>query len=740
MKDKLLLLFVLFVNLTYSQNGLKGNSIDYTYIERPEYELKFGEKYNPDTLFDHPEFGILPFDKPYGKNVVEDLSKRNAYKRYYVDLDNPNFFYIQKSATPINFKRDNDWIAISSLLEKESNNVYSALNQPFPTSVNISEGVTSIKINAEEIIFNNYSMTAELMNGGVVSYEANWSDVKVGNEAIYITNLFPDIDFRIQFKKGAIKSEFVFNSESDYKRIKFSDYFQMPSHFEITDTVTSNLPFISIINTLTEQECAKIGKVRSYDFSGIKEGWTHEYEINGSQLSFELDSSFLHNSNVVYPLIIDPLVTAVGPVFGGISGSVEAPAECSNNINVLFPGGSTPWDVSATWNVYTQECIYWDFYGFYYPCFMAEAQVELESSCGGLSPSPGNSWQCLGCNTPGTWTPALPFNSAGTQSLAQCYAPSCSNQTLSFDLNINRASGCTQLFGVYDNCNWNNSLCVSLDAWSVTVQGRTIETLGNSSTGNGSTSLIASSCAGGVTTTLDPTPEYGVPGYTYNWSTGESTPTIDVSGFTTGDIFTADVTDACGSTATATFEVTCPLSVDLLNFTAENLDESVVLRWATASERDNDFFEVLRSSDDKHFESIGTIQGAGNATSTNYYSFVDNSPESGINYYKLRIVDFDGVEEFSAIESVNRVSIESSIVCIPNPAKDKVNLIFNFPEDDFYTISIFDMMGKEVYQTKTYFEKGTNSHMIKTGELPSNVYNVQIITNNHVHSSRLVIE
>jgi hypothetical protein len=733
------------------QEGLVDNFANYEYEDRPNYDIEIGKKFNPDSLHNHPELGVLPFDKPYGKNVVEDLSKRTALKRYYVDLDNPNYFYIQKSSRPINYLEDDNWIALSPYLEKVNPNNYSAPNQPFPTFIDIEDKYTSIQIGSEKIKFNNYTITVELMDGTTANYDSDWTNIEIGNKATYIRDVFPDIDMRIIFKKGAIKTDFIFDNETAFKTITFIDNFDIPSNFAFVDTsLNGNSSFLYLMNSETEINYAKIGKVKSYDSSGADRGWRHNYHINGNDLSFKLDSSFLHNDTIVYPLVIDPLITAVGPIGSGANalGSTQAPGLCSDNISVVFPGGSTPWDVSVSWEIYTEQCLFDALlFGGFNPCFLSEAQVRLSSSCGGFSPVPiTNVWRCDDppCFTNiGNWNPTVPFNFSGTQSMAQCYGSSCASQTMTFNLDVSRTSGCpTWNSGpnTFDGCNWGTSLCVSLDTWSVTVQGRTIETLGNTATGNGSTSLIASSCAGGVTTTLDPTPEYGVPGYTYNWSTGQSTPTIDVSGFSSGDIFTADVTDACGSTVTATFEVTCPLSVDLMNFTTENMDESVVLRWSTASERDNDFFEVLRSSDGEHFESIGKIQGAGNATTTNHYSFVDNSPEDGINYYKLRIVDFDGVEEFSSIESVNRVSAESSIVCVPNPAKEKVNIFFNFPENDFYTISLYDMMGKQVYQTNKYFEKGTQSHMINTSNLPRNVYNVKITTSNHVHTSRLIIE
>jgi hypothetical protein len=272
------------------------------------------------------------------------------------------------------------------------------------------------------------------------------------------------------------------------------------------------------------------------------------------------------------------------------------------------------------------------------------------------------------------------------------------------------------------------------------LEGRTVETLGNTATGNGSTTIIASSCAGGTATNLDPTPQYGVPGYTYNWSTGETTPTINVNNFNTGDTFTADVTDACGNTVTATFQVNCPLSVTLEEFYVENLKDEVRLDWTTASERNNDYFEILRSIDDgETFNKIGVMDGAGNSNDEINYIFFDEKPVSGMSYYKLGIVDTDGEIEYSSIQAVNRFEGNQTIVCVPNPADDKVNIIFNYPQSGIYTISLVSVMGQEVIKKQVEMEKGEQTTTLNTSDLRSGVYQVKIATKNNAHTTRLLI-
>jgi hypothetical protein len=735
----------LFLGILVSgqNNELNNNEIDFNYKERPTYPQKIGEEYNQSNLL-HPEFGILPFDNPVGKNVVEVLEKRTSDERYYVDIDNPSYFYIQKGAQPINYQKDGNWLAISPFLEKKSPKLYKAENQSFPISIDLEDKKTYVEINGEKIGFNNYSISTLSNNGTVHIYSANWTNIEVGNKGAYITDIFPGIDMRIIFKEGAIKSDFIMHEETNFKSIQFLDEYEIPEGLYFEDTsAAGNSSFIYLKNAANGQEYAEIQKVKAYDHSASKEGWTFDYTIDQNKLYYFLDSAFLHNDSIVYPLTIDPLFTAVGPISAGSIGSLQAAALCSNSISINFPGGSQPWDVSANWQVETNQCFLDAYFGSYFPCFNSQAQISLGSSCGGFSPSFGSSWQCVGCNTPGTWTPTLPFNNIGTQSLAQCYTPSCNNQTMNFTLNLNRTSTCPSVSiggNIFDGCQRSRSLCVSLNSWSITIQGRTLETLGNQPTGNGNTIITPVSCSGG-SVTLDPTPAYGVPGYTYSWNTGGTAPTLTIPPFPyNGTTVSANVTDACGTSRTAQFLIQCPLAVSFTDFTIENLGESVLLDWSTETETENDYFEVYRSADGLEFEHLDQIQGAGNSNETINYNYKDERPLLGISYYKLGIVDMDGNREFTDIKTVQRNNENQNIHLIPNPATENVAIAFEFPTTAKYEVKIIDALGKERYLSKKEYKKGMQTINVNTKNFSQGVYTVIIVTKNNVNSARLIIQ
>ncbi|WP_421876997.1 beta strand repeat-containing protein [Marinoscillum sp.] len=112
-----------------------------------------------------------------------------------------------------------------------------------------------------------------------------------------------------------------------------------------------------------------------------------------------------------------------------------------------------------------------------------------------------------------------------------------------------------------------------------------------------------------------------------------------------------------------------PLPVDLVEFKATAKDGVVILDWQTASEKSNDRFEVERINQDGEFEIIGIVKGSGDSNELLAYQFTDQQPYRGINYYRLRQVDFDGQYEYSGIVAANNDSFFSGmdVSIYPNP-------------------------------------------------------------------------
>lgn len=142
------------------------------------------------------------------------------------------------------------------------------------------------------------------------------------------------------------------------------------------------------------------------------------------------------------------------------------------------------------------------------------------------------------------------------------------------------------------------------------------------------------------------------------------------------------------------------LPVELLSFIATAKDDAVHLEWATASEKDFDFFTVERSSDAAQFVPIGnSIKGKGNSSTISNYNFVDDSPFSGRSFYRLKATDFDGTEEYHPAISIN-FQPESSFKIYPNPSKgNSLNVLISSSYNTRSSMSIYNIIGDEVFRS-----------------------------------------
>jgi hypothetical protein len=110
------------------------------------------------------------------------------------------------------------------------------------------------------------------------------------------------------------------------------------------------------------------------------------------------------------------------------------------------------------------------------------------------------------------------------------------------------------------------------------------------------------------------------------------------------------------------------LPVDLTYFKAEHVENKVNMTWETAWEKNSDEFVVERSSDMVRFEEIGSLPASGETTGRTQYSFTDETPLSGVSYYRLRMVDRDQSFSFSPTRDVLIHDLSARLEVSPNPA------------------------------------------------------------------------
>lgn len=186
--------------------------------------------------------------------------------------------------------------------------------------------------------------------------------------------------------------------------------------------------------------------------------------------------------------------------------------------------------------------------------------------------------------------------------------------------------------------------------------------------------------------------------------------------------------------------VSGPLPIELLAFTAEPQNYKVLLTWSTASERDNAYFTVERSSDGIEYNSIATVQGAGTSSSLKTYKAYDHQPPMGISYYRLKQTDFDGTYKHSALISLDfETVIDFSF--FPNPVKTGEDITFRLNKSSLFKqmeVSVLDLNGKELLR-QTLQTEHKSEFTLESISLQEGVYLLKVQTPYSSKIQKLVV-
>ncbi|MEM6630319.1 MAG: T9SS type A sorting domain-containing protein [Bacteroidota bacterium] len=159
------------------------------------------------------------------------------------------------------------------------------------------------------------------------------------------------------------------------------------------------------------------------------------------------------------------------------------------------------------------------------------------------------------------------------------------------------------------------------------------------------------------------------------------------------------------------------LPVDLLEFKGELSSEGFLLKWITSQEENNFGFFVQRAEEDFNWEDIGFLSGQGTTTEQISYQFLDPSPLSGNNYYRLKQVDFNGEYSYSSIVALQQDPFALPYLAFPNPFNSQLTFV-----NPIGTYTLYDARGKICYQQI----EGSSVQQINTESLPKGVYLLQV--------------
>lgn len=173
------------------------------------------------------------------------------------------------------------------------------------------------------------------------------------------------------------------------------------------------------------------------------------------------------------------------------------------------------------------------------------------------------------------------------------------------------------------------------------------------------------------------------------------------------------------------------LPVEMVGLDAELLGSHVEIVWATASELNNDYFSIERSTDGMLFSEVGQIEGVGTTQEMNTYSFMDLPEASGTFYYRLRQVDYDGAFSFSSSIAVELTIDEHSLEIFPNPVTGPLQV----RSADGINMSIYSLSGQVVYQSN--LNQGVG--VADLSELTPGIYSIEVVHADMSRSTRRII-
>lgn len=482
-------------------------------------------KYLSAEVKDHPEAGSLPYRRPPVDDCFEVLQKRDAFSRYFIkENSNGSRFFLQRSEAAINYQDKNGfWREIDHRLKKTDDKIFIADQQPSPVSIDLVNDRMSV-VNGSDTIFL-LGKTSLNIEEKKLSHSA--SSIKAGDDGVYISEYYPGIDLVYTVRQGSVEFSFVIREKLSLGagELVMEQPIEFTGGLEMVKSSAENKDF-SLIDR-DGREAFYIGKSIAFDHGKNRISLKAVYQ--DGKISVHVPSSFLNASSTIYPVIIDPTVTAsntlpLGSITGSGFGASCFTGGCNYNLSVNAPANATITNMYFSFEYLAVNGL----------CNAEDGGFTIDyGSC--RAPSTG----AFSCQFPLTNFYCTYTNQPLTEFVPCFPGPACIPQQQDFVLNFYRcnndpSAGCS------------NSCIAATQPWIMTIEGETI--------GISAITPPVQICSGD-NVSLQVVAQYGVQPYAYLWSNSASTDTTTVNPVTSGS-YTVTVTDVCGNTASASVNVT----------------------------------------------------------------------------------------------------------------------------------------------------------------------------------------
>jgi hypothetical protein len=190
-----------------------------------------------------------------------------------------------------------------------------------------------------------------------------------------------------------------------------------------------------------------------------------------------------------------------------------------------------------------------------------------------------------------------------------------------------------------------------------------------------------------------------------------------------------------GITAIGIGSISVELPVTFNDFNVTQKGCTAELNWNTSMEKNNDYFQVERSSDGRNFKAIGSEDAKGNSDVLQNYVYTDNAPLPGTNFYRIAQVDLDGKRTTTGIENVYFSCESAGIKVYPTISNGTVYV--SLPEGyEQATLSVFNVLSQQLNLSDT--DNGQRLRTIQLNGLSAGTYFLKVTHGNAVESYKII--
>jgi gliding motility-associated-like protein len=504
-------------------------------------------KYNGKKDITHPEFGILPDGAPCD-SCVEVYAERKADYRLFRSIEDPTLQYIQQSLGNLNTFVDGRWMTMKHKLEPTGNGIYRSGYGPEPAIFDLNRKEIGIQTIFGKVDFNNWSLLIKREGRVEKIADANWSDYTIGEDGMYVKNIFNGIDAEMIVFRGAIKTNFIIrkNMYGQFDALIFRDAFNngRNTRLKFTEGANQDERTGELTVLLNGNDAMKINRAIGYPKNGVKtDGMEFAYNISEGNMDMVVPGDWIRKLIDRFELVIDPLITASNTLNqASITGSAYSATcfsnYCSYNLTIARPAGFNITNAQWSFNYVASGS-----------CWMYDGAVTFNI---GTCNSPGSAGYYWFCNGIGTGTCSA-TNVSILGDIQSCLpAPSCAASNITMQMRFYRC---------YSSGTGCSNTCIgAASPWTMTFTGRTVE-LASAVT---VTPAAGASVCAGTNATLAATAAHGTAPYTYSWSFNPTGTPVAATGATANLNFPTagttpvylTLTDACGNTNPNTVNVT----------------------------------------------------------------------------------------------------------------------------------------------------------------------------------------